>query len=503
MRDDSMVGCSADGPVLDLLLDVLNAFRMQAVSYCYWKSTLRLPEVLRGQSDMDLLIARSDQHRAQKVLLDHGLKLCPSVATSDHPAISSFLGYDEPSGRIIHLHLHFRLILGERLLKNYRLPWEAALLANAITHPNLPLRTLDPASEAVLLAVRSYLDLGRLDPVTVRSLQGTRRKFEADRAALAGQVDRQVWRDRAAAVAGEDLADPLADAFYADQPLQNHRRLRRIVRRRMAIYRTYNTIELRSRSAGRVVAWLAGGINRQFLHVPRPSRRLAPNGGSVIALVGVDGSGKTTVVATIRAWLGTELDVVPIYFGTGGGRPSLLLLPFKLMVGLTGRLFANKPRGSSHGTVSNRQPGLLYSVGLTVWATVLSVEKRHKLIAARRGAERGVIVVGDRYPQDEIADFNDAPLLPRLSRIPRWLRRFEANAYALARQLPPDLILKLEASAATIATREPDMDPTVVRERTAALQRLTFPGAKVVRIDAEQPLAEVIRAVKREIWRLL
>jgi hypothetical protein len=47
------------------------------------------------------------------------------------------------------------------------------------------------------------------------------------------------------------------------------------------------------------------------------------------------------------------------------------------------------------------------------------------------------------------------------------------------------------------------MDPETIRERIAALQRLEFPGANVVRVDAEQPLADVIRAVKREIWRLI
>ena len=47
------------------------------------------------------------------------------------------------------------------------------------------------------------------------------------------------------------------------------------------------------------------------------------------------------------------------------------------------------------------------------------------------------------------------------------------------------------------------MDPPIIRERIAALQRLEFPGARVVCVDAEQPLAEVIRAVKHEIWGLI
>jgi thymidylate kinase len=223
----------------------------------------------------------------------------------------------------------------------------------------------------------------------------------------------------------------------------------------------------------------------------------------VIAIVGVDGSGKTTVAAAVRAWLGSEVDVVPIYFGTGDGKPSALLRPFKFVVPLARRILRHKPKGASHGNVSDRPPGLLYGLLMTVWATVVAREKRNKLLAARRGAQRGVVIITDRYPQNEINTFNDGPLLARLSRVPRWLRRFEAAVYALAQRLPPDLVIKLEVLTETAARREPDMHPAIIRERIADLQRLTFAGACIVRVDAEQALCDVIRAVKREIWRLL
>jgi thymidylate kinase len=502
MRDDSVVG-SSDGTVLDLILVVLEAFRQQRISYCYWKSARRVQEVLSGNADLDLLIGRSDRHRAQQVLLDRGLKHFPTVAVRNHPAISSYLGYDEPSGLIVHLHLHFRLVLGERLAKNYQVPWEAPLLADAQPHPTIPLRILDPATEAVLLVTRACLELSWFDPATVRGRSATTAKFQRDRHSLAAQIDRPVLRRRAAELLGEDIADETVQAVFGDPPLQKQRHFRRLVRRRMAVYRTYNTVEARLRSLGRSVCWLAGGINARFAHRPRPWSRLVPGGGSVIAVVGVDGSGKSTAVACVREWLGSEMDVVPIYFGTGGGRPTLLLLPLKLLVPIVTRLFASKPRGSSHGAVSDRRPGIIYSGLLAVWATVLAVEKRLKLSAARRGADRGLVVIADRYPQDEIVDFNDGPLLPRLAHVPAWLRRFEASAYALARRLPPDLVLMLQASPETIAQREPGMAPAVVQQRTTALNGLTFQGAKLVRIDAGQPLAEVTRAVKRAIWQAL
>jgi hypothetical protein len=208
-------------------------------------------------------------------------------------------------------------------------------------------------------------------------------------------------------------------------------------------------------------------------------------------------------VAAIQAWLASEVDVMPVYFGTGHGRPSLLLLPFKMMVPVITPLLGTKPRGASHGRISDRAPGPLYSVLMMVWAAAVAAEKRSKLRAAHRGASRGLVVVADRYPQNEDVGYSDGPLLPRLTHAPRWLRRFEAHAYTLAGRLPPDLVLKLEVTPETAARREPDMDPAAIRQRIEAARRLAFPGACIVRVDAERPLEEVIRSIKREIWSLL
>jgi hypothetical protein len=485
------------------IIAVLAVFQRQTISYCYWKSSRRAGSVLNGEGDVDLLIKKEDQHRAETILMQQGFKRFPSVAWRDHPAISSFLGFDEAGGRLIHFHLHFRLIVGERLLKNYRIPWEQELLARTILHPTLPIRILDPTSEAILLALRACLELRRLDPVTLRSWRTTTKKFALDRKELAGRVDRRMLCERAGELMSEELAEMVADAIYGRQELEACRRLRRSMRAHLAPYRTYSALEARLRSAWRIVLWTAGMLNKRLLHLARPWSRRAPGGGCVVALTGVDGSGKTTVGAAIRAWLAAEIDVIPIYFGTGDGRPSLLLWPLKLMVPIITRVLRTKPKGASHGKISSRPPGPIYNMLLTVWAMVVAREKRNKLLAARRGSDRGMVVLTDRYPQNEIIGFNDGPLLTRLTAVPLWLRQREAAAYALAHRLPPDLVIKLMVTPETPAQREPDMNPVVIRERISEVRRLAFPGARVVCIDAEQPLADVIRAVKHEIWQQL
>jgi thymidylate kinase len=487
------------------LAEVLDEFHRQQVSYCYWKSSRRLRAVLAGEGDIDLLVAREDQHRVQVILGERDFKLFPSVGDRDHPATLSFLGYDERGGALIHIHLHFRLIVGERLLRNYRIPWEEVLLTRAILHPTLAIRMLEPTSEALSLVVRASLELRRLDPVTLYVWQATTRKFALDRAELAARVDRATLRALAAELLSEDLADLVADAFYSEQPLETQVRLRRRIRKHFATHRSYNAVEARLRSAGRALLWAAGSLNKHTLHAPRPWNRRAPGGGCMVAIIGVDGSGKSTSVTTMRAWLASKVDVVPIYFGTGDGRPSLLLRPFKLTMPLIRRVLKRKPKPNvaSHGKISGPAPGLLYSMLLMIWAVAVAADKRKKLIAAQRGADRGLVVLTDRYPQNQIVGFNDGPLLTRLTKVPHWLRRFEAASYVLAHSLPPDLVIKLVVTPETAARREPEMDPAVIRKRIAALQQLELPGARVVSVDAEQPLAEVIRVVKREIWRLI
>src|SRR5580704_13518795 len=132
MRDDGLAASEQQSSIADSLLAMLNAFRGHDIRYCYWKSSRRIEAVLAGVSDVDLLVARDQQHEAYRLLLECGFKLFPATAGRFEPSIVSFLGHDDASGRLIHVHLHLGLMAGGKLHKNYRLPWEAAVLDHAV-----------------------------------------------------------------------------------------------------------------------------------------------------------------------------------------------------------------------------------------------------------------------------------------------------------------------------------------------------------------------------------
>jgi hypothetical protein len=489
--------------VSSVFAQLIDGFARARVAWCYWKSSRRAAAALAGETDLDILVARDSQHQARRVLLECGFRHFAAVANRADPSIECYLSHDENSGQLAHVDLHMRLTLGGALLKTHRLPWEDSLIRRAVPREGSKLPLLDAASEAVLLVVRACLELRRSDPVVARNWASMTKKFALDRALLATRVDREAVRARAVDLLDEGIATSIADALFDPRPLQDQRDLRRRVRWALARFRTYSSLEGFVRGAWRACGAAAGRLNQRALLWPRPWHRRVPGGGIVVAVLGVDGAGKSTLVRALRGWLGPEVDVLPLYFGTGDGRPSWFLWPLKLLVPLVSMLWRRKPKGSSHGVVTNNPPGLAYSLLLAIWATVLAVEKRVKFRAAHRAASRGMVVITDRFSQDEILNFNDGPMLPRLAHVPRWLRAFEASAYALARELRPDLVIKLMASPELIAAREPTMDPDVIRERTAAVGRLTFGGACIIAIAASQPAADVLRAAKIELWRTL
>jgi thymidylate kinase len=237
------------------------------------------------------------------------------------------------------------------------------------------------------------------------------------------------------------------------------------------------------------------------VQLPRAFRRKSPIGGAVIAFVGCDGAGKSTVLAEMRRWLGWKLDVHSIYFGSGDGPVSPLRAPLVFVRGLQKKARPPRPPEERSRVLVPRR----LSPARAVWALVLAREKAARLRDAERARQRGLVVVCDRYPQSQVLGFNDGPLLsPWLESPAGWRRRlarWEHSIYESASRLAPDLALKLDIRPEVAVQRKPDMALAECARRRAAVARLDWgPRCRHLVIDAEQPLEKVLLEVKRAIW---
>ena len=191
---------------------LLDVFQSEHVNYCYWKGTRRVSRVLSGNSDLDLLIERADRPRAAIILDRLGFKHWPDAPGRDQPALMSYLCYDGEGERFCHVHLHFRLVLGHALLKNFRFPAEEAFLSRSVLHSSLPIRVLDPTDEALLLIVRANLDMSPTDAVAARRWRELERKYADDLAHVVVQAE--AVRSRAAELFSPATASAIAERLY-------------------------------------------------------------------------------------------------------------------------------------------------------------------------------------------------------------------------------------------------------------------------------------------------
>jgi thymidylate kinase len=254
--------------------------------------------------------------------------------------------------------------------------------------------------------------------------------------------------------------------------------------------------------------------NRLRSSALRSSTRTAPRGGLLVALVGPDGAGKTTVAREITRWLSREVAVLPLYGGSGSGPASLTRRALQL-VARAARAFRRPTpaRARGDGRLARAENGGAALPGAralayATWALALARERRRGARRARGARDRGLVVVADRYPQCQFGGLNDGPKLWHLrahrSALLRWAAAREHEAYADVERLAPDLVVKLLLPAHVALRRKPDTPADRLHHKVRVVAALSYPPCtQVAETDATRPLNEVLLCIKAAIWRAL
>jgi len=499
------------GKALAVAVRVLAALEKEHVRYCHWKSVWAIERSLSGESDLDLLIDRRQSRYAQEVLARCGFKRFMATEATGYSAVEDYVGLDPEAGRLVHCHVHYRLILGEPNLKSYRLPWEKLLLDTRRLDATTNIYVAESNLEMLVLLVRYATKLRYRNIVGHLLGRNWLKDLVAEYRWIRARIDPVTCVGRCKELLGEHASLAFAELLREPLTLRKLLRFRRAAGRRLRLFRRYGLLERRLLSWRREVASLVGAIHQRYLSTRHPLRRSVPTGGVVIAVIGPDGAGKSTLARDTATLLAKKLDVLLVYFGSGTGPSSFLRWPLNALRAAAARL-GLLPRGRglpasldrrAGGQAARRGP--VWSLALIVWALVLAREKRHKLRRAWKARDSGVIVLTDRYPQAQVLGFNDGPLLGHLanhrSRLLRWIASREAAPYHWAEQYPPDLVIKLTVSPETAIRRQPDTGVREVKRRIEAVRKLTYPfPTAVADVDANRPLPAVRSHVYKIVW---
>ena len=142
------------------------ALRHERVAYLQWKGNWKRTRWMSGEGDIDLLVHRSAEPRFSAVLWALGFRRADPPPASAIAGIESYFGLDPVTGRLIHVHTHYRLVVGGIWRTVYRLPIEEPLLASA--RPGAVFPVPAPEFELIVFAARMVQRYNALDTVLRR-----------------------------------------------------------------------------------------------------------------------------------------------------------------------------------------------------------------------------------------------------------------------------------------------------------------------------------------------
>src|SRR5439155_1541894 len=148
-----------------IVRELTSALHAARLSYRHWKGNARLQEAVVGLRDLDILVDRDGALALSEILATVGFKRLASSPWETVPALEDYLALDSDTGRLVHLHLHYRLTVGDSFLSGYRLPWEALVLSTRHFDTTMAMYVADPHIELVLLIARQAIRLGPIDRI--------------------------------------------------------------------------------------------------------------------------------------------------------------------------------------------------------------------------------------------------------------------------------------------------------------------------------------------------
>lgn len=495
--------------LIDCLIDEFNS---NDINYCHWKSNFHLAGAVSGDGDLDLLVDRKSMPQAIAILSRMGFKAATVRRGPAEPTISHYYGYDFTTGQYVHVHLFSSVLTGESFVKGHLLPFQAMLLENCSQIGKI--RTPAKSAELILFVARIFIKYG--SPLDLLYLRGKSAEIKEELEwLLHGSENDEIFAllNSYCPVIDKDLFIRCVETLRTSRSLVKKIRLALKVRRRLAVYGKYS----RSKRIGAYIHLFAGQVLQRL--AGNSKNKMLSTGGAMIAFVGPEATGKSTLVSQTRAWLGEVFAARTIHAGkppsTFATLPVNVFLPFI-------RRFMPQMRTSrleGHVSIAEDKPetpktkgiaGLIYALR----SVALAWDRCRLLQKNRRRAANGEIIICDRYPSEKIGAM-DSPRLERrhgsgglVMRIYNGMARLEAKLY---RQIPPpDLVLQLQVSIETAKQRNRDRikagkeSDDYLESRHRQSTNWQIPGKILIYdIDTEQPLGETILLVKKTVWEAL
>lgn len=459
---------------------LLADLQQENVRFAHWKGNTHLLSSLEGKTDIEILVHPHYRGQFEKILRRRLYKKLNAQPWNAYPGIEDWLGFDCETGNLLHVHTHYDLATKITFGKYLYLPWLEQFFSHLkiekLTGWPIPM----PEMETIVLLIRIQANMLHDKPVIPAPKQNELRE-------LLSQIRLQRFTDLCREL---QLNVPRNLGIEISTILQEGS-MPAIVRLSSLFYQQLSGCV----KTNPHLAILKTYYYKYFLKINRYTGRFTgpvqlkktiAEGGKIIALVGSDGAGKSTLCNDLIKWLTFKIDAHYFYLGK---RPFIKSYNQQLF-STTNFLFNN--------AVISRY---IRKLAGNFFYILLIRKKIRMLRLAKQLSYKNSIVICDRFPQKDIMGYFDGPKLPFEKNY--WFSRLERKQFRKLSTTEADIVFRLNVSPETAARRKPEHDHELIEQKCKNLCGISFGSAKVVDVDAGRPYEQVLLDIKRKIWENL
>ncbi len=471
------------------ILKLFQEFNRRDVKYCHFKSNNNLIPAVNGVDDLDLLVGPGCVDTFNEILSSFGYRMAHDRGKEPTPYVYHYFASDPDTGLLVHLHVYFKIVTGGSIFKNNWIRIEKMFLKNRRLDEQT--KVFIPCAEAdcILFVIRKMIE--QPSPVEHFLFYRDWKNIKGELDWLMERADRNVMSDMVSTWLPElstQLFEDSLDSLVNTTPILTRVKLGLKMR---AVFS--NTVRSSLYSEVSRFFEFLGAYLKGKLKVRRKNRFLLP-GGLLIAFIGSEASGKSTLSKGAASWLEERFDVSQIHLGKPqkNWRTRVFWYVIKCY-SFVKKIYTPTPISSE-----NLKQAVALNLPHPIVSWLDSIDRKQYMDKYFRKLMQGGTVITDRYPSEHM----DGPRIIGNSKFTKFLAKLERKNYL---SMPnPDLVIKvmapLDLTLERNSLRSHPEPEGFVRARYELAMKVDFPYSEMALIRTDQDYPSSFGEVRRTIW---
>jgi hypothetical protein len=449
----------------NIVKEFIDKINSSNIKYCHFKSNSSLSLSMKGDTDLDLLFESGSETAVASIMKSIECILFDSLPDRSYDDVYDYIAYDGDIRKPIHFHCHFRLDIGEKWVKSYRLPWQDLILDGRQTDPITKIATSSPEWELILLILRQTTRIYSTD-IFSSKLPSISAKAKSEFVWLTQKIDSLTLEQIMNNYLSQGLRSSIIEIIESGYSSESFHSIRRQVLSDLSKYRKYtHLLAIRKFYIRKASHYL-----KRFYFIEKyfPGKRTLIGDGFTVAIVGTDGSGKTTICKKLVASLLQKVSIKYVYLGHGKSGAGPIFL------------FALKSLSYLNRRVSSRLKLFGHLANL-----LILYRRWYILNLVKHYISQGRIVCMDRFPQFNKPGVSDGSFFSDHRRL--WWSipyTLEIKVKQFAEQVNLDYVVHLHADTKVLKSRLlNEYNASILDQKDEAIndfmQHLTSPNVKL------------------------